>query len=173
MIPKIIHYCWFGPNPVPSMVESWRAKLPGYELRAWTEETFDINRLDYTREAYEAGKYAFVSDVARLYALEREGGIYLDTDMEVIHSIDDLLDDTAFVGLGEEVGLHVLAGIIAAEPHHPFMRRPLRAPPRDDLPHQAGTLPDPGSGAERAATQWAPCPDSQAARLGRQEASRR
>ena len=122
MIPKIIHYCWFGPNPLPPMVESWRAKLPGYELRAWTEKTFDIDRLDYTREAYEAGKYAFVSDVARLYALEREGGIYLDTDMEVIRSIDDLLDDTAFVGLGEEVGLHVLAGIIAAEPHHPFIQ---------------------------------------------------
>ena len=136
MIPKIIHYCWFGPNPLPLMVESWRAKLPGYELRAWTEETFDIDRLDYTREAYEAGKYAFVSDVARLYALEREGGIYLDTDMEVIRSIDDLLNDTAFVGLGEEVGLHVLAGIIAAEPHHPFIQellthyesRPFRLP---------------------------------------------
>lgn len=122
MIPKIIHYCWFGPNPLPPMVESWRAKLPGYELRSWTEKTFDIDRLDYTREAYEAGKYAFVSDVARLYALEREGGIYLDTDMEVIRSIDDLLDDTAFVGLGEEVGLHVLAGIIAAEPHHPLSK---------------------------------------------------
>ena len=81
MIPKIIHYCWFGPNPLPPMVESWRAKLPGYELRAWTEETFDIDRLDYTREAYEAWKYAFVSDVARLYALERAGGIYLDTDL--------------------------------------------------------------------------------------------
>lgn len=126
MIPKIIHYCWFGPAPVPPMVDRWREQLPGYTFRAWTEETFDIDRLPYTREAYDAGKYAFVSDVARLYALEREGGIYLDTDMEILRPLDDLLDDTAFVGLGEEVGLYVLAGIIAAEPHHPFIQELLQ-----------------------------------------------
>lgn len=126
MIPKIIHYCWFGPHPVPEMVSRWSEQLPGYEVRAWTEETFDLDRLPYTREAYAEGKYAFVSDVARLYALEREGGIYLDTDMEILRPLDDLLDDSAFVGLGEEVGLHVLAGIIAAEPHHPFIQELLR-----------------------------------------------
>lgn len=126
MIPKTIHYCWFGPRPLPSAVALWADRLPGYRLRAWTEETFDVGRLPYTREAYEEGKYAFVSDVARLCALEREGGIYLDTDMEVLRPLDDLLGDRAFVGLGEEVGLYVLAGIIAAEPHHPFIRQLLR-----------------------------------------------
>lgn len=102
MIPKIIHYCWFGrkekPKQVVDYINNWKKILPDYVVKEWNETNFDINKLEYTKEAYEAGKYAFVSDVARLYALIEDGGIYLDTDVEVIKSFDDLLNEFAFVG---------------------------------------------------------------------------
>ncbi|MEZ9835258.1 glycosyltransferase family 32 protein [Vibrio breoganii] len=96
MIPKIIHFCWFGSNEKPENVEnyikSWKNKLPDYEIIEWNENNFDINICDYTREAYKAKKYAFVSDYARLYALNKYGGIYLDTDVEIVKSFSPLLD---------------------------------------------------------------------------------
>lgn len=85
MIPKIIHYCWFGGKPLPSDVKAyistWRKHFPDFEIKQWDESNFDINGCLYTRQAYFARKYAFVSDVARLYALATEGGLYLDTDI--------------------------------------------------------------------------------------------
>lgn len=94
-IPKKIHYCWFGGNPLPELakkcIASWRKYCPDYEIIEWNEKNFDINCNDYVKEAYAAKKWAFVSDVARLYALVNEGGIYMDTDVEVIRSLDDLL----------------------------------------------------------------------------------
>lgn len=102
MIPKIIHYCWFGCGEMPQMaldcIASWRKYMPGWEYRLWSEDNFDVNGCDYTREAYDAGKYAFVSDYVRLVALRDFGGLYLDTDVKVLRSFEDLMDQTAFCG---------------------------------------------------------------------------
>lgn len=102
MIPKIIHYCWFGrkekPKSVLKMLESWRKFCPDYVIKEWNESNFDINYNQYTKEAYQCGKWAFVSDVARLYALYTDGGIYLDTDVEVLKPFDNLLNNNLFLG---------------------------------------------------------------------------
>lgn len=101
-IPKIIHYCWFGRAPLPPLalrcIASWRKFLPDYEIREWTEDNFNVNQTDYTREAYAAGKYAFVSDYARFFLLYKYGGIYFDTDVEVIRPLDEILSHGAFMG---------------------------------------------------------------------------
>lgn len=103
MIPKIIHYCWFGGNTLPESaikcINSWKKYFPGYEIKEWNESNFDVNLMTFTQEAYSAKKYAFVSDVARFWILEREGGLYFDTDVEVIKSFDDILDKGAFMGM--------------------------------------------------------------------------
>ncbi|MCL2410687.1 MAG: glycosyl transferase [Treponema sp.] len=102
MIPKIIHYCWFGGNPLPPFaircIESWKKYCPDYEIKQWNESNFDINYNVYVREAYEAKKWAFVSDIARLAAIYNHGGIYLDTDVEVIRPLDSLLTHDMFMG---------------------------------------------------------------------------
>lgn len=102
MIPKIIHYCWFGGNPKPysvsKCINSWKKYLPDYEIIEWNESNFDINSMPYVKEAYENRKYAFVSDVARLEALSKKGGIYLDTDVEILRSFDEFLDNETFMG---------------------------------------------------------------------------
>lgn len=102
MIPRRIHYCWFGHGPMPELalkcIESWHKFMPDYEYKLWNEDTFDVNRIPYTREAYGAKKFAFVSDYVRLYALYTEGGIYMDTDVEVLKPYDDLLALSGFVG---------------------------------------------------------------------------
>lgn len=102
MIPKIIHYCWFGNNALPVQAEkciaSWRRFFPDYEIRRCDESNFDINAVTYVRQAYEAGKYAFVSDYARFKLLYDEGGLYFDTDVEVIRSFDDIINAGAFMG---------------------------------------------------------------------------
>lgn len=101
-IPRKIHYCWFGGKEKPSIVEkcitSWRENLPGYEIIEWNEKNFDINCNLYVKEAYENEKYAFVSDYARVHVLYNLGGIYLDTDVEVFKSFDDLLHHHSFWG---------------------------------------------------------------------------
>ena len=103
MIPKIIHYCWFGRNPLPDSAQkciaSWRKFMPDYEIKAWNEDNFDVNIIPYTQQAYEAKKYAFVSDYARFWILYHEGGLYFDTDVEVVKSFDDILERGAFMGL--------------------------------------------------------------------------
>lgn len=102
MIPRIIHYCWFGRGPMPELalkcIESWHKFMPDYEYKLWNEDNFDVNCTPYTEEAYEARKFAFVSDFVRLFALYTEGGIYMDTDVEVLKPYDDLLDLSGFVG---------------------------------------------------------------------------
>ena len=102
MIPKIIHYCWFGRNPLPPLavkcIESWKKYLPDYEIKEWNEDNFDVNIIPYTAEAYQQGKYAFVSDYARFWILYRYGGIYFDTDVEVIRPLDDILVRGGFMG---------------------------------------------------------------------------
>jgi len=102
MIPKIIHYCWFGRNPLPSSakrcINSWKKYLPDYEIKEWNEDNFDVNRIPYTRDAYAAKKYAFVSDYARFWVLYHYGGVYFDTDVEVIRPMDDIIAKGPFMG---------------------------------------------------------------------------
>ena len=102
MIPKIIHYCWFGRGQMPDLaircIKSWQQYLPDYELKLWNEDHFDINSNQYVKEAYEARKFAFVTDYVRLYALYTEGGIYMDTDVEIVRPLDDLLHLPVFSG---------------------------------------------------------------------------
>lgn len=101
-IPKVIHYCWFGGNPFSdkelACIESWKKYLPGYEIRRWDESNWDFRCCDYVSEAYDAKKWAFVSDYARLDILYREGGLYFDTDVELIRPIEDILERGPFMG---------------------------------------------------------------------------
>lgn len=106
MIPKIIHYCWFGKGQMPRLakkcIESWKRFLPDYELKEWNEYNFNIEEWDFAKEAYENRKYAFVADVVRMYALYHYGGIYLDTDVEVLKPFDNFLHCTAFCGFEDD-----------------------------------------------------------------------
>ncbi|MCR5573870.1 MAG: glycosyl transferase [Bacteroidaceae bacterium] len=108
-IPKIIHYCWFGGNPLPDMakkcIASWRKFLPDYEIKEWNEQNFDVNMSLYTAEAYRLKKYAYVSDYARFWILYHYGGIYFDTDVEVIRPIDDIVARGSFMGFECQPGL--------------------------------------------------------------------
>ena len=103
MIPKVIHYCWFGGNPLPEMaekcIESWKKFCPEYEIRRWDESNFDVNCCTYVKQAYEAKKWAFVSDYARFKILYDHGGLYFDTDVELIRPIDDLVEKGPFMGV--------------------------------------------------------------------------
>lgn len=122
MIPKVIHYCWFGNKKMPDLavkcLESWKKNCPDYKIVKWSEENFDINICNYVREAYESEKYAFVSDYVRIYVLVHFGGIYMDTDVEVIKPIDRFLREKAFIGF--ESFTYVSTGIIGAEKGLPF-----------------------------------------------------
>ena len=127
MIPKIIHYCWFGRNPLPPLaqncIESWKKYLPDYEIKEWNEDNFDINITQYTKEAYEAKKYAFVSDYARFWILYNYGGIYFDTDVEVIAPLSDIIQKGAFMGIESDEETTVNPGLgIGAFPHMEFYK---------------------------------------------------
>ena len=153
MIPKIIHYCWFGRGEMPELVQkciaSWHIHMPNWEYRLWSEDTIaqvlcqptpslkggenesapnpSQNWLDYmpkyVQEAYAAKKYAFVSDYVRLWALELEGGLYMDVDFEVYRSFDDLMEQyTAFAGYEGSKKNPVMMGVLAAEAHHPWIQ---------------------------------------------------
>ena len=102
MIPKVIHYCWFGGKPLPKLaekcIESWKKYLPDYEIKRWDESNFDINIIPYTSQAYALKKYAFVSDYARFWILNNYGGLYFDTDVELIKPIDDIIKNGPFMG---------------------------------------------------------------------------
>ncbi len=124
MIPKKIHYCWFGKNPLPDMakkcIASWKKYCPDYQIIEWNEDNFDVNCCAYSAEAYAAKKWAFVSDVARLYALVTEGGIYMDTDVEVLKPLDDILNHQALSGF--EAHDRIPTGLMACEKENPFFR---------------------------------------------------
>lgn len=124
MIPKIIHYCWFGRGEKPKLaekcIESWKKYCPEYTLIEWNEDNFDITVCPYVREAYENKKYAFVTDYVRLYVMYMYGGIYMDTDVEVIQSLDDFLEYKAFSGF--ESDEHVPTGLMAAEKNLPIIK---------------------------------------------------
>ncbi|MBT2642197.1 glycosyl transferase [Bacillus sp. ISL-41] len=124
-IPKTIHYCWFGgkekPDLVKRCIESWRKHLPDYQLTEWNEINFNIEKNYYVKEAYQSGKYAFVSDFARVYALYHYGGIYLDTDVEVYKPFDDLLHHPSFWGF--EQGNYIATSTIGAEKGNPLIKQ--------------------------------------------------
>ena len=103
MITKTIHYCWFGRGELPEKakqcIESWKKFCPDYEIKEWNEDNFDMNSCAYVKEAYEAKKWAFVSDYARFEILYKYGGLYFDTDVELVKSFDDIVSKGTFMGL--------------------------------------------------------------------------
>lgn len=126
MIPKIIHYCWFGQGQMPESakkcIASWLEFMPDYEYKLWNEDSFDVDAVPYTKEAYEAKKYAFVSDYVRLMALCSEGGVYLDTDVEVFKPFDDLLSYDAFAGFEGSKRLPVGTCVMASKANGLWVR---------------------------------------------------
>ena len=106
MIPKKIHYVWFGKGEMnertKKCIESWKKYLPDYEIKEWNEDNFDVNIIPYTAEAYKQKKYAFVSDYARFWILYQYGGIYFDTDVEVIRPMDDIIARGNFMGFEQD-----------------------------------------------------------------------
>lgn len=122
MIPKILHYIWFGNNPLTPLaeecLESWRTVMPDWEIKRWDEANFDIAAAPvYVRQAHEARKFAFVSDYVRLWALEKYGGVYVDTDVKILKSYEPLLNDTAFIGLEESKAHLPGTCVMGCEPH--------------------------------------------------------
>jgi len=110
-IPKVIHYCWFGGNPLPEdalrCIESWKKFCPDYEIIEWNESNTDLNSCDYVREAYQAKKWAFVSDFVRFQVLYEKGGVYFDTDVELIKPIDSIIEKGPFMGIESFPGDYV------------------------------------------------------------------
>ena len=114
MIPKTIHYCWFGGNPLPKLaqkcIKSWKKYCPDYEIVEWNETNFDLTAAPlYVKQAYEVKKWAFVSDYVRLQVVYNHGGIYFDTDVELVKKPDALLGYSAFFGFEDES--HVNTGL--------------------------------------------------------------
>lgn len=131
MIPKRIHYCWFGRGQMPDLaikcIESWHKFMPDYEYKLWNEDNFDLSCNQYVYEAYEAKKYAFVTDYVRLYALYTEGGIYMDTDVEVLKPYDDLLYLSGFTGYEGSKHLPPVTGTMASEAGNLWVKEQLSA----------------------------------------------
>jgi mannosyltransferase OCH1-like enzyme len=123
MIPKIIHYCWFGHNTMSQLelecLASWEKYCPEFELKCWDESNFPVDFCEFTKEAYRLGKYAFVADVARVYALFTDGGIYLDTDMLLLAPLEKLLLDEFFIG--EHLPNQLAVGIMGSMANHSFL----------------------------------------------------
>ena len=127
MIPKILHYVWLGEKPLTPLAEeclaSWHEHMPEWEYKRWDESNFDIGAAPlYVQQAYEARKYAFVSDYVRLWALEQYGGVYVDTDVKVLKSYEPLLNDTAFIGLEESKAHLPGTCVMGCDPHCKWMK---------------------------------------------------
>ena len=113
-IPKVIHYCWFGNNKKPELIEkcidSWKKYCPDYEIVEWNEDNFDVNFCPYAHKAYSQKRYGFLSDVARLQIIYNNGGIYLDTDVELKRNIDELCDNVAWFAYGPNTEINTGCG---------------------------------------------------------------
>lgn len=125
MIPKIIHYCWFNdppeyPEDVLKCMESWKRILPDYEIKWWNASNIDLSSCKYAQEAYQEKKYAFASDYVRLRALYDYGGIYLDADVEVLKSFNDLLHNKAFTCFEDEH--RIAAFVLGSEKENPLFK---------------------------------------------------
>ncbi|MFN3802757.1 glycosyltransferase [Belliella pelovolcani] len=127
MIPKVIHYCWFGDKRFGeterNCIQSWKKALPNYQIKCWNESNFNFSDYEFARIAYINRKFAFVSDVCRLHVLYNEGGIYLDTDMFVLKSFDELLTQDFFIG--EEKPSVINGAIIGSKPQIPIVKKML------------------------------------------------
>lgn len=126
MIPKIIHYCWFGGKPLPKLAvkckKSWEKFFPDFEIKEWNETNYDVNATPYTKYCYEHGLWAYLSDYVRLDVVEREGGLYFDTDVEVVKKPVNLLE-TCHAYFGWETSEYINTGLgFAAEVHHPAVK---------------------------------------------------
>lgn len=130
-INRTIHYCWFGGNPLPDSakkcIESWKKYCPDYEIKEWNEFNFDVNICRYTKEAFENKKWAFLSDYARTYILYNYGGVYFDTDVELIKNIDLIIEKGPFMGLEKDYETNsnclINTGLgIACFPGHPIYK---------------------------------------------------
>ncbi len=130
MIPKVIHYCWFGNAPLPGDVKkciaSWEKHCPDFRLQRWDEHNFDPDCHPFVRAAYDAGCWAFVSDYARLKVVYDQGGIYLDTDVELLKSLEPLLGDGCYFGVEQNEGLVATGLGFGAEAHHPAVHAMLK-----------------------------------------------
>lgn len=136
-VPKKIHYCWFGGKPLPKSaircIDSWRRFMPGYEIVRWDESNFDVDAIPFTSQAYKCGKYAFVSDYARFKILYEEGGLYFDTDVELVKSLHDIVGKGGFMGCegqfregGEVRDLNINPGVgMASAPGSPLLKEML------------------------------------------------
>lgn len=127
-IDKVIHYCWFGGNKkseeIEMYIQGWKEKLPDYKIIEWNEKNFDINSNLYVKQAYEQKKWAFITDYVRLYVIYNYGGIYLDSDVEVLKNLDEFLINKGFTGFEHETG--AITGIIASEKGNPVIEELLR-----------------------------------------------
>ena len=125
MIPKIIHYVWVGNNPKPKDIKkcmkTWKKHLKDYEIIEWNESNFDINSHPFVKKAYEAKKWAYVSDYIRMYAIYNYGGIYLDTDVLVLDNFDKFLDNKVFVGFEREN--YPFTAVFGAEKKNKFIKK--------------------------------------------------
>lgn len=125
MIPKVIHYCWFGRGEKPKLakkcIASWKKYCPDYEIIEWNEDNFDINCCPYVKEAYESRRFAFVTDYVRLYVMFTQGGIYMDTDVEVTRNLDEFLVHKGFSGFESET--QIPTGIMAGEKGFPLFEK--------------------------------------------------
>lgn len=149
-IPKIIHYCWFGKGEMPRIAEkcikSWKKYCPDYQIMCWNEQNVDVSENRYAKEAYESGKWAFVSDYVRLKVIHEHGGVYLDTDVELIRPIDELIHQGPYMGFDEK-GIVATGLGFAAEPGNEIIGTFLKD--YDDIPF---ILPD-------GSFDTTPCPD--------------
>ena len=138
MIPKVIHYCWFGGNPLPEeakrCIESWKKYCPDYKIIEWNENNYDVNSNEYMKAAYKEKKWAFVSDYARIDVVYKYGGIYMDTDVELVKELDSFLNDRMYCGwemrdplldkLGRSYENSVAFGLgFGAEKGHPALKK--------------------------------------------------
>lgn len=145
MIPKVIHYCWFGGHELPESanrcIQSWKKFLPDYEIKEWNESNFNVHCCAYVEQAYEKGKWAFVSDFARFWILFHEGGVYFDTDVELIKSLQPILDKGPFFGVEKGETLMVAPGLgMAAYPDMPFYRDVINDYKGDHFTNEAGEM---------------------------------
>lgn len=149
-IPKVIYYCWFGHNELPKLAQkclkSWQKYCPDYEIVCINEDNFDIGQNRYAKEAYDAKKWAFVSDYARLKVLYEQGGVYMDTDVELLKPLDSLIEEYGFMGFDDQGAVSTGLGF-ACEQGNPLVGALLAD--YDDLPF---VLPD-------GSYDMMPCPD--------------
>jgi mannosyltransferase OCH1-like enzyme len=145
MIPKILHYCWFGNNPFPKTekkcFKTWEKYLNDYDFKKWDEGNFNVNINEYVKEAYEAKKWMYVSDYARLWVLYNYGGLYLDTDCLVKKSFNTLLNDGAFTGFGGD-NKELMSPTIGAEKGHPYIKECLDSYENEHFINPDGTYND-------------------------------